>query len=95
MRRRGMSYEEIAVAMDKTARAVSQQYLKLVPSSASPGKKRKATDVEMTEDMKVKLLAAVAKAKPTFWASVAKEVGNGISPGQCEMEWNTVIKDRN
>jgi len=94
MRRQGMSYEDIATAMDKTVRAVSQQYLKLVPSSASSGKRRKVTDVEMTESMKVKLLAAVAKAKPTFWATVAKEVGNGISPSQCEIEWNAVIKDR-
>lgn len=94
MRRQGMAYEDIATNLGKTARAVQQQYLKLVPAPNSPSKKRKTNDVVVTEDMKVKLLAAVAKTKPAFWATVAQAVGNGITPGQCEMEWNDVVKAR-
>jgi hypothetical protein len=94
MRRQHKSTEEIAIALNKTPNAIVQKYIKLVPPSGGAGKKRKNTDVDMTEEMKVRLLAAVARAKPSFWATVAHEVGNGITPRQCEMEWNVVIKER-
>jgi hypothetical protein len=93
MRRQGMKWEDIARALDKTVRAAQQHYLKLVPP-ASPSKKRPTNEVLMTEEMKVKLLAAVAKEKPKFWAMVSQNVGNGITPAQCEMEWNDVIRQR-
>ncbi len=93
MRRQGMSFPEIAMALDKTERAVSQKYLKLVPVAGSPGRK-KTSDVEMTEGMKVRLLSAVARKKTTFWMDVAKEVGEGATGAQCESEWNQVIRRR-
>ena len=88
-----MSFHEIAIALDKSERAVSQKYLKLVPIAGSPARK-KASDVEMTEGMKVRLLSAVARKKPVFWAQVAKEVGEGATGTQCESEWNEVIRKR-
>ena len=88
-----MKWEDIAHALEKTVRAVKQQYLKLVPP-ANPSKKRRDNEVFVTEEMKVKLLAAVAKDKPKLWAAVSREVGNGITPAQCEKEWNEVIKER-
>jgi len=81
MRRQGASFGNIAIAMRKTQRAVEQKYRKVVPTNAP---KKKIADVEMTEEMKIKLLSAVARRKPTFWAEVAREVGDGVMPGQCE-----------
>ena len=93
MRRQGMTFHEIAVALDKSERAVQQKYLKLVPAATSPGKK-KASDVDMTEEMKVRLLSAVARKKTAFWADVAREVGGGVTGAQCESQWNEVIRER-
>jgi hypothetical protein len=93
MRRQGSTFHEIAVALDKSERAVQQKYLKLVPPAPSPGKK-KASDVEMTEEMKVRLLSAVARKKTTFWVDVAREVGGGATGAQCESQWNQVIRER-
>lgn len=93
MRRQGMTFSEIAVALDKSERGVQQKYLKLVPIAGSPGKK-KASDVEMTEEMKVRLLSAVARKKTAFWSDVAREVGGGATGVQCESQWNEVIRER-
>lgn len=93
MRRQGMIFSEIAVALEKSERSVQQKYLKLVPLAASPGKK-KASDMEMTEEMKVRLLSAVARKKTAFWVDVAREVGGGATGTQCESQWNEVIRER-
>jgi hypothetical protein len=78
--------------LNKTERAVAQRFLKLVPTNGNLTKK-KNTFVEVSEEMKVKLLAAVSKRKRTFWNEVAKEVG-GITGEQCEAEWTEAIAKR-
>lgn len=93
MRRQGMIFSEIAVALDKSERSVQQKYLKLVPLAASTGKK-KTSEMEMTEEMKVRLLSAVARKKTAFWVDVAREVGGGATGTQCESQWNEVIRER-
>jgi len=92
MRRQGMRFTEIATALSKTLRAVQQRHLKLVPTNAP--RKKKADHIELSEHMKIKLLAAVARRKPAFWAEVAKEVGNGCTAAQCEAEWADVVRQR-
>ena len=93
MRRQGMVCSAVAKALGKTERAVSQRYLKLVPTN-NPRKKSKADYIEMSEEMKIKLLAAVARRKNSFWQDVAKEVGGGVTGPQCEVEWTDVIRSR-
>lgn len=88
-----MSFTEIALALKKTERAVSQKYLKLIPTSNSP-KKRKWEETEMSKEMEVRILSAVAKAKDAFWAHVASEVGDGVTGAQCEAAWNMTVRER-
>jgi hypothetical protein len=78
--------------LNKTERAVNQRFLKLVPANGTTTKK-KSTFVEMSEEMKVKLLGAVARRKRTFWNAVAQEVGD-ITGAQCEAEWTEAIAKR-
>jgi hypothetical protein len=94
MRRSKMSNAEVAKELKKSERAVSQKYLKLVPSS-SPRKLggKKGLSVVMTEDVKVNILSAVARKKNKFWAEVAAEVG-GITGPQCEQLWNDEVRNR-
>ena len=95
MRRQGNSFAEIAEALGRTERSVSQKYLKLVPATASPTKRKSAySDIPMSEDMKVKLLGAVAKHKTAFWQAIARDVGRGVTGPQCESEWAEVIRNR-
>jgi len=78
--------------MCKTDRAVSQKFLKLVPSN---GPRRKAAvEPEMSEQMKIKLLSAVAKKKAAFWMDIARGVGEGATPAQCEEVYTNEIKKR-
>lgn len=93
MRRQGMVCSAVAKALGKTERAVSQRYLKLIPTN-NPRKRSKIDYIEMSEEMKIKLLAAVARRKNTFWQDVAKEVGGGVTGSQCEMEWTEVVRSR-
>lgn len=95
MRRQGMSFGGIAKALGKTQRAVEQKHLKIVPVAAGSPGKSKFSDIEMSEEMEVKLLGAVAKMKTGFWVTVAKEVGGGASGPQCEAKWNDVVRNRN
>jgi hypothetical protein len=92
MRRKGMSFPNIATALNKTERAVSQKYQKLLPASNSP--KRKTEETAMSEEMKIRLLSAVARGKDAFWVAVAKEVGEGATGTQCEATWNMTIRER-
>ena len=93
MCRQGHPMKEIAEVLDKTERAVAQKYVKLVPPANSHNKK-KVGQIVVTEEVKVKLLSAVARGKTPFWNTVAKEVGSGISGAQCEEEYNEVIRKR-
>jgi hypothetical protein len=88
----GHSPSHIAHALDRSVRAVQQKYLKVVP--LANGIRKKESNVDMSKDMKFKLLAAVAKRKNAFWATVAKEVGERVSGALCEAEWNDVIRNR-
>lgn len=90
MRRQGIPFIDIAKALDKTERAVSQKYLKLVPATNST--KRKNADVEMTEEQKVKLLAAVSRRKTAWWNEVATEFGGSFTGAQCEVMWNRITR---
>jgi hypothetical protein len=84
------------VALAKSQRGVEQKYLKLMPPANSPSKasSKKGNSVEWTEEMKLALLSAVARGKPTFWQGIAKHVGNNVSAAQCEQEWNEQVKNR-
>jgi hypothetical protein len=88
-----MSFTDIATVLNKTERAVSQKYLKLIPTTNSP-KKRKLEEMEMSEEVEIRILSAVAKTKDAFWACVAKEVGKGLTGPQCEAVWNMTINGR-
>lgn len=91
MRRQGMKWDAIAQALNKTIRSVEQKYLKLVPSN-SP--KRKKPEVEMTEEMRIRLLSSVARRKHGFWVMVAGDVGEGASAAQCEEIYNGEVSRR-
>jgi hypothetical protein len=78
--------------LNKSERSVNQHFLKLVPANRTPTRK-KHSFVEMSEEMKVKLLAAVARRKSRFWNEVAQEVG-GITGAQCEAEWTETVAKR-
>jgi len=95
MCRQGMSLEDVAIALGKSKQAVYQKYLKLVPRVGSAGNgRKKSSSVDMAEDVKVRLLSAVARGKAAFWAGIAKEVGEGITGPQCEAQWNEVVMNR-
>jgi hypothetical protein len=78
--------------LNKTQRSVNQHFLKLVPANGNLTRK-KTSFVDMSEEMKVKLLAAVARRKSKFWNEVAQEVG-GITGAQCEAEWTETVAKR-
>jgi hypothetical protein len=90
MRRQGISFADIAKTLDKTERAVSQKYGKLVPPTNST--KRKITEVHMTEEQKVMLLAIVSRRKNGWWNEVAAELGRGFTGVQCEAMWGQVTR---
>jgi len=83
---------EIALAMNKTERAVSQKYLKLFPPTNST--RRKVAEKQMSEEMKIKLLSLVAKHKSGFWNTIARDIGDGFTAVECETEYNAVIRNR-
>jgi hypothetical protein len=85
MRRQGIPFLEIAKAMDKTERAVSQKYVKLIPPKTST---RRKNEVEMTEEQKIKLLTIVSRKKTGWWNEVAVELGPEFTGAQCEAMWN-------
>ena len=84
--------KEIATALGKTERGVSQKYLKLVPANGP--RRKKGDEPEMTEDMKIKLLSAVARKKFAFWNAIAKETGEGATALQCEQVYTNEITKR-
>jgi hypothetical protein len=93
-RRQGVSFNDIAIALNKTVRGVAQKYIKLMPPSNSPSKAKKSSTVEFTEEMKISTLSAVASAKTEFWAGIAKRVGHGATGAQCEQVWNDEVRNR-
>jgi hypothetical protein len=93
LRHQGTSYTDIALAMNKTERAVSQRYLKLVPTN-SPKKNKIGLGGRLSEQERVALLVVVARTKRPYWSNVAKEIGGNVSGEQCELEWNEVIRTR-
>jgi hypothetical protein len=92
LRRQGFSFPDIATMLNKTQRSVNQRFLKLVPANRTLTKK-KHSFVDMSEEMKVKMLAAVARRKTKFWNEVAQEVG-GVTGAQCEAEWTQTVAKR-
>jgi Ribonuclease G/E len=90
MRRQGIGFIDIAKALDKTERAVSQKYLKLCPLTNST--KKKNADVQMTELQKVRLLAVVSRRKGGWWNEVATEIEGGFTGAQCEVMWNQITR---
>jgi len=78
--------------MCKTERAVAQKYLKLVPANAP--RRKAATEPDMSEEMKIKLLSTVARKKPAFWSDIARAVGEGATSAQCEEVYTNEIKKR-
>jgi len=78
--------------MNKTERAVEQKYLKLIPANAP--RRKAATEPEMSEEMKIRLLSAVAKKKTAFWNDIARAVGEGTTAGQCEGAYTNEIRKR-
>jgi hypothetical protein len=93
MRRQGLQSKQVAVALGKTERAVAQKYLKLVPLNG-PRRKAAAMEPQMTEQMKIKLLSEVARKKSAFWSGIARAVGEGATPAQCEEVYTNEIKRR-